>query len=116
MSDILETAIERGPNYDWKHEAEHYRLECDKLRELLHKVEASGERAEIRYRNIELANKKMSRNDHVVFGELLEKVHNLAEAVDAYANAMAIALKAGIFPDKQRVISQIEKALAKVRG
>ena len=35
---------ERGPNYDWKHEAEHYRDECDKLRELLSKVEASGER------------------------------------------------------------------------
>lgn len=34
----------RGPNYDWRHEAEHYRLECEKLRDLLGKVEASGDR------------------------------------------------------------------------
>lgn len=33
--------VERGPNYDWKHEAEHYRDESDKLREILHKVVAS---------------------------------------------------------------------------
>lgn len=37
-------ASERGPEYDWKHEADHYRIECDKLRALLFKVEASGER------------------------------------------------------------------------
>lgn len=36
-------AAERGPNYDWKHETDHYRLECDKLCTLLQKVEASGE-------------------------------------------------------------------------
>lgn len=37
-------ASERGPSYDWKHEAEHYRAECDKLRDLLGKVETMGER------------------------------------------------------------------------
>ena len=40
----MSESMERGPNYDWKHEAEHYRTECDKLRDLLCKVEAAGER------------------------------------------------------------------------
>lgn len=38
------TAATRGPDYDWKHEAEHYQQECDRLRALLGKVEASSER------------------------------------------------------------------------
>ena len=35
----------RGPNYDWKHEARHYQDECEKLRDLLHRVERSGDKA-----------------------------------------------------------------------
>lgn len=35
---------ERGPNYNWRHEAEHYQKECADLRELLYKLEASSER------------------------------------------------------------------------
>jgi hypothetical protein len=39
MSDVAT----RGPNYDWKHEAEHYRDECDKIRALLHKIDSSAD-------------------------------------------------------------------------
>lgn len=35
----------RGPNYDWETESYHYREECDKLRDLLGKIESSGEKA-----------------------------------------------------------------------
>lgn len=28
----MDESSQRGPNYDWKHEAEHYRAECEKLR------------------------------------------------------------------------------------
>jgi hypothetical protein len=37
-------AVERGPNYDWKHEAEYYRQECDRLRELIYQMEISGDK------------------------------------------------------------------------
>lgn len=42
-----QTPMERGPNYDWKHEAEHYSQECDRLRKLLGQIEAKWEHAAI---------------------------------------------------------------------
>jgi methyl-accepting chemotaxis protein len=42
----MSETVERGPNYDWKHEAKHYRDECEKLRELLRKVEVSSDERE----------------------------------------------------------------------
>lgn len=39
-----------------------------------------------RYKSIELANKEMSRNDHVVFGDLLIEVQNLKEEVKRLKN------------------------------
>lgn len=44
MSEDDMAGTARGPNYNWKHEADHYRAECEKLRELLGKVETSWER------------------------------------------------------------------------
>lgn len=40
----MNEGVSRGPNYDWKHEADHYRGECEGLRALLGRVEASAER------------------------------------------------------------------------
>ena len=40
MSDNIPS--QRGPNFDWKREAEHYQAECDKLRDLIRKVEAEN--------------------------------------------------------------------------
>lgn len=37
-------AVQRGPNYNWEHEAKHYRDECDSLRELIQKSERSGDK------------------------------------------------------------------------
>lgn len=40
----MSKAVERGPNYDWKHEAQHYREECEKLRKIVHLLELTIER------------------------------------------------------------------------
>lgn len=37
-------AMERGPNYNWEHEAKHYRDECESLRQLLRKTEKVGDK------------------------------------------------------------------------
>lgn len=40
--------VERGPNYDWKHEAEHYRNECYRLRDMLRTMECEiGEQSRL---------------------------------------------------------------------
>ena len=44
MSDNIPS--QRGPNFDWKREAEHYQTECDKLRDLIRKVEVSADKFE----------------------------------------------------------------------
>jgi hypothetical protein len=45
---MSDEAVSRGPNYDWQHEAAHYRVECDKLRDLLRQVERSGEETQLK--------------------------------------------------------------------
>lgn len=37
--------VERGPNYNWEHEAQHYKEEANDLRKLLRLVEQSGDKA-----------------------------------------------------------------------
>lgn len=43
MEDNSNQPVQRGPNYNWEHEAKHYQDECDQLRDLLQKVERSGD-------------------------------------------------------------------------
>lgn len=43
----MSDAVGRGPNYNWEHEARHYREEADDLRKLLRLVERSGEKASL---------------------------------------------------------------------
>lgn len=40
----MSEAAERGPNYNWEHEAKHYRDICDELRDLVRDMENSSDR------------------------------------------------------------------------
>lgn len=51
-------------------------------------LEAENERLAERYRNIELANKEMSRNDHVLFGHLLQKRDRALAMLEKMAGAL----------------------------
>lgn len=71
----------RGPNYDWKAEAEHNQKECDNLRDLCTKLEASAERdvyrlqaelaqAKDRCEKLRIGHEAMTANDQMTFGDL----------------------------------------------
>lgn len=86
----MSDASTRGPNYDWKHEAEHYREECDKLRELLGKLDASGEALQIRCDRWEDTHREMVMERASIICErdqLRERVR-LLEVVAAHAREL----------------------------
>lgn len=46
---------------------------------------ARVEELSTKYRNVELANKEMTRNDHATFGQLLNRIAELEKALEFYA-------------------------------
>jgi hypothetical protein len=94
--DAKKVAVERGPNYDWKHEAEHYRAECDRLRSLLYKVEFQGERDAferdtLKEQNaaLEAQNKKLREALEESYGNYIERASKEAteDPESKYANS-----------------------------
>lgn len=74
MSD--QNGFERGPNYDWKHEAEHYQEEYKKLQDLCRKIEQSWE-TETNALKAELARLNPDECTNCLAGTLVPEIDQL---------------------------------------